>query len=72
MKIKKNDNVIINSGKYKGQKSKVIKIISQKDQIIVEKVNLKTKHIKPQQEGKQGSIKQVESPIHISNITLIS
>ena len=71
MKIKQKDNIIIISGKYKGNTGKVLKIFSKTNQVIVEQINLKIKHIKPQGEGKEGTIKQVEAPIHISNIALI-
>ena len=71
MKLKNNDNVIVNTGKYKGQKGKIIKTISKKNQVVIENLNLKTKHVRPQREGEQGSIKQIEAPIHVSNVALI-
>ena len=71
MKIKQQDNIIIISGKYKGQIGKVSKVLKKTNKVIVETINLKTKHIKPKGEGKQGKIKQIEAPIHISNVSII-
>nr|ARW69374.1 ribosomal protein L24 [Polysiphonia sp.] len=70
MKIKKGDNVKIISGKHKGKKGKVYKTIKSKNQIILQDINLKTKHIKPKQTEDKGSIKQIEFPIHSSNVKI--
>lgn len=71
MKIKQKDKIVIISGKYKGKTGKVLKIFSKTNQVIIEQINLKTKHIKPKGEGKEGTIKKIEAPIDISNIALI-
>lgn len=70
MKIKLNDTVIITTGKDKGKSGKVIKTLKDKEKIIVETVNVKTKHVKKSQ-GKKGEIIKFESPIHVSNVKLI-
>nr|QCI08270.1 ribosomal protein L24 [Pterothamnion crispum] len=69
--IKKNDNIIITAGKYKGQEGKVMKIISKKNTVIIENLNLKTKHSKPSREDETGTIKKIEAPIHTSNVSLL-
>lgn len=71
MKIKQQDQIIVIAGKYKKQQGKVLKILKKTSEVIIENINLKTKHIKPKAEGKQGTIKKIEAPIHISNIALI-
>ena len=71
MKIKQQDNIIILAGKYKGTKGKVLKVFNKTNKVIIEQVNIKAKHIKPNGEGKKGTIKKMEAPIHISNIALI-
>lgn len=71
MKIKQKDNIVIIAGKYKGSKGKVLKIFSKTNQVIVEQINLKTKHVKAKGEGQEGTIKQIEAPIHLSNVALI-
>jgi len=68
MKIKKGDNVTVIAGSDQGKNGLVQKILSKKQKILIENINLKTKHSKPVREGEQGEIKLIESPIHISNI----
>lgn len=68
--IKKGDNVTIISGKYKYKTGKIVKIINSKNQVIVENINIKTKHIKPKREEEQGEIIKIEAPIHKSNIKI--
>lgn len=71
MKIKKGDKVIIIAGKDKG-KTGVITAVSLKEQkVLVEKVNVRTVHIKPSQTDQQGGIKKIEKPIHLSNVMLV-
>jgi len=70
-KIKCGDNVSIISGKYKGDTGKVISIIKKKNKIIIENINIKTKHIKPKQTEEKGYIKKIEAPIDYSNVKLI-
>ena len=72
IKIKKGDNVEVISGKDKGKQGIVLSIIKQKQQVIVENINVKTKHVKPKQTDEKGMIKKVEFPIHYSNIKIIS
>ena len=69
--IKTNDNVIILTGKYKGQQGKVIKIFQKNNTAIIENINIKTKHRKPIRENEAGSIEKISAPINISNIALI-
>ena len=68
MKIKKNDIVKVITGKYKGQKGRVIKIIKDKNRVVVEGINNVKKHTKPSQENPQGGIIEKEASIHCSNV----
>jgi len=70
-KIKTGDEVIILTGKDKGKKGKVLKILKDKDRVIVEQVNMIKKHVKPSTENPQGGIEEKEAPIHISNVAVI-
>lgn len=70
--VKNGDTVQIISGKYKGKIGKIIKIISKKDQVIIENLNIKTKHIRPNQKEESGKIINFEAPIHSSNVMLYS
>ncbi len=69
--IKKNDTVKVIAGKDKGKSGKVLRVIPKKDRAIVEKVNMVKRHMKPNQQTRQGGILEREAPIHISNIMLI-
>ncbi len=70
-KIKTGDQVVVLTGKDKGSKGTVIKIIKDKDRVIVEGVNMIKKHVKPSTENPQGGIVEKEAPIHISNVALV-
>lgn len=70
MHIKKGDDVIVISGKSKGKKGKVLQVDVKSERIIVEKVNMATKHKKPSQKVQQGGIIHQETPIHVSNVML--
>ncbi|MDF1611012.1 MAG: 50S ribosomal protein L24 [Stygiobacter sp.] len=71
MKIKKNDNVIVISGNYKGKTGKVLKVFKDKDRVIVEGVNIRKRHTKPSQKNPQGGITEKEAPIHVSNVMIV-
>nr|YP_009332664.1 50S ribosomal protein L24 [Membranoptera weeksiae]AHZ94678.1 50S ribosomal protein L24 [Membranoptera weeksiae] len=67
VKFKIGENVKVISGQHKGKIGKVKKILSKQNSIIIENINLKTKHIKPQQTNEQGKIIKKEASIHSSN-----
>ena len=72
MAIKKNDTVIILTGKDKGKKGKVLVVLPKKDQVMVQGVAIITRHAKARRAGETSSIKKQESYIHISNVKKIS
>lgn len=67
MRIKKNDTVLVITGKDKGKKGKVLKAFPKKNTVIVEGVNIQTKHQK-QTRTAAAEIKHQEGPIHVSNV----
>jgi len=69
--IKKNDTVVVIAGKEKGKKGRVLSVMPSKDQLIIEKVNIIKKHMKPSKKYSQGGIIEREAPIHRSNIMLV-
>jgi large subunit ribosomal protein L24 len=72
IKIKRNDNVIVIAGKSKGKTGRVLRIIVDKQRVLVEGVSMIKKHVKSNpQTGKQGGIMEQEAPIHISNVMLV-
>ena len=70
MKIKKGDEVVVISGKYKGVKGKILQVRPDESRVVVEGVNRHKWHIKPTQE-QPGHIVDREAPIHVSNVALI-
>ena len=70
-RIRKNDMVIILTGKDKGKKGKVIRVIPEKNAVIVEQANIVKKHQKPTQKNPTGGITDIEAPINISNVSLL-
>ena len=71
MHIKKGDTVIVLAGEDKGKTGKVLQVLKEKEQAIVEGVRIVTKSAKPSAKNPQGGFIKMEAPIHISNISLI-
>lgn len=61
----------VNSGNDKGKTGKVLSVLTEKDRVIVEGINLVSKHTKPNTKQPQGGIIKQEAAIHISNVNLI-
>ncbi len=66
--VKKDDTVIVITGKDKGKKGRVIAAFPRENRVLVEGVNLVTKHTRPSQQNPQGGIIKQEAPIHVSNV----
>jgi large subunit ribosomal protein L24 len=71
LRIKKNDTVTVIAGKDKGKSGRVMRVIPKHERVIVEKVNMIKRHMKPNQQNRQGGILEKEAPIHISNLMLV-
>ena len=69
MKIKKGDQVVVTSGANKGAKGEVLKVDLANSRVLVQGVNMRTKHKKPMQ-GQPGGIENIEAPIHVSNVAI--
>jgi large subunit ribosomal protein L24 len=69
--IKKNDKVIILSGKEQGKIGNVLKVDAEKGRAIVEKINIVKRHSKPSAKNAQGGIIEKEASLHISNLMII-
>ncbi len=72
MHVKKGDTVQVITGKDKGVIGEIVAISAKKSQVIVQGVNMRTKHVKPQAEGESGQILTKEFPVHSSNVMLYS
>ncbi|SDR73830.1 LSU ribosomal protein L24P [Polaribacter sp. KT25b] len=70
-KIKSGDTVKVIAGDHKGSEGKVLQIIKDKDRVLVEGVNLVSKHTKPSAQNPQGGIVKKEASLHISNLMLV-
>jgi len=71
MKIKKGDTVLITAGDDKNRSGKVIRVLSKKDQLLIEGINLQKKHRRPKKEGEKGQVVEKPGPVSISNVKLI-
>ena len=70
-KLKKEDNVQVIAGKDKGKKGRILKIIRDKDRVVVEGVNLVKKAKKKRKQQDRGGIIEISAPIHSSNLMII-
>jgi large subunit ribosomal protein L24 len=68
--VKRGDTVVVISGKDKGKKSEVLKVIPKANKVIVKGVNMATKHQKPNARVRQGGIIHQEAPLAASNVML--
>ena len=71
LRVKKGDTVYVNAGNDKGKTGKVLSVIPAEDRLIVEGVNMVSKHTKPNAKQPQGGIIRQEAPVHISNVQLV-
>lgn len=68
--IKKGDTVIVIAGKDKGKTGKVVRVVTEDDKVVVERIALVKRHRKPRGQD-PGGILEKETPIHISNVMLL-
>ncbi len=68
MNIKKNDTVIVLSGKDKGKTGKVQQTLPASGKVLVEGVNMATCHVRPRKQGEQGGIIRREAPIYVCKV----
>ena len=72
MRIRKGDTVQVISGKDKGKTGEVLRTLPYENRIVVQGINLRTRHVKPSQEGETGRIVTEEASLHASNVMLYS
>ncbi len=72
MKVKVGDNVKIIAGKDKGKEGKVIKTYKNDNKVVVEGLNIVKRHSKPRTTEDKGGIFDIEAPIHVSNVKVVS
>ena len=72
MRIRKGDTVQVINGKDKGKTGEVLKTLPLENRVIVQGINLRTRHVKPTQEGESGRIVTEEASLHASNVMIYS
>ena len=72
MRIRKGDTVQVINGKDKGKTGEVLKTLPIENRVVVQGINLRTRHVKPSQEGESGQIVTEEASLHASNVMLYS
>src|SRR2546422_10206424 len=70
--IHKGDTVMVRSGNDRGATGEVLRVITKHDRVVVQGVNMRSKHLKPSQANPQGGIIRREMPIHVSNVSPLS
>ena len=71
LRIKKNDTVLITTGKEKGKRGRVLSFSQSKNRVLIERINIVKKHMKPTRKYTQGGIIEKEASIHASNLMLL-
>ncbi|HEV3483866.1 MAG TPA: 50S ribosomal protein L24 [Vicinamibacterales bacterium] len=70
--IRKNDNVVVTTGKDRGKRGRVLKVLPEKNRVVVEGVNFIKRHTKPNpQRGVKGGLVEREAPLHASNVQIV-
>jgi large subunit ribosomal protein L24 len=69
-RIRRGDTVVVVSGKEKGKRGEVERVIPAKNRVVVSGVNVRTRHARPSQQNQEG-IYTFEAPLHLSNVMLI-
>lgn len=71
IRLKKNDLVEVITGKEKGKTGKILKVVREKNLVLIEKVNIIKRHTRPSPQSGQGGIVEKEAPLHVSKVMLI-
>jgi len=70
--VRKGDLAYVRTGSDRGRTGKILRVIPDKDQVVVEGINVRKKHVKPTQQNPQGGIIEKEMPIHMSNVSPVA
>ena len=69
--IKRDAEVLVIAGNFKGQRGKVLKVLRKSQRVVVEGVNKRKKYLKKSQDNPNGKMIEIEMPIHYSNVCLV-
>ena len=70
MHVRKGDSVVVTSGKEKGKRGRVLRLVTEKDRVLIERVNLVKRHTKPTQRNMRGGILEKEGSVPVANVAL--
>jgi len=70
MHVRKGDQVVVISGKDKGKRGRVLRLLTSKGRVVIERINLVKRHTKPTQKNPRGGILEKEAGINLSNVAL--
>jgi large subunit ribosomal protein L24 len=70
MNLRRGDTVVVVAGKEKGKKGKVLRLLTKKHRVVIERINLVKKHTKPTQANPKGGIFEKEGSVELSNVSL--
>lgn len=71
LNVKKGDTVKVITGKDAGKEGKILRTVPEAERVVVEKLNIMKKALRPTQQNPQGGISSIEAPIHVSNVMLV-
>lgn len=69
--VRKGDTVIVVAGKERGKRGRILRVIPEKNRVVIERINMIKKHQRPTQRVRQGGIIEREGSIHLSNVMLV-
>ncbi|HEV8436998.1 MAG TPA: 50S ribosomal protein L24 [Methylomirabilota bacterium] len=69
--VRKGDTVVVIAGKERGKRGRVLRVIPEKNRVVIERINMIKKHQRPTQKARQGGIIEREGSVHLSNVMLV-
>ena len=69
-RVKKDDVVVVIAGRDKGRQGRVLRVLRERDKVVVEGINVMKRHMRPTPQNPEGGIVEKEMPIHVSNVML--
>lgn len=69
--MRRGDEVAVIAGNYRGERGKVLRVIPGRNRVVIEGINMRTRHQRPSQANPEGGIVTFEGPIHASNVLLV-
>ena len=70
-RLKKDDTVMVIAGKERGKTGKVLRVLAERDRVLIERINMVKRHVKPRGVQQPGGIQEKEASIHLSNVVPI-